>query len=69
MTADSDTCILILGGMIIMLICIIILILILAVKRDYIRRYRILATLFSMLGNAGMLLLILGLMQTFVSYL
>ena len=65
----SNDVILISSGMLIVFACAIILILIVMVKRDYVRRYRVLATLFSLLGHTGILLVVIGILQSFDSYL
>lgn len=61
--------ILLLSGIVIILISIAMLLFILAVKRNYIRSYRILAVVFSMIGDTGMLMVIIGICQSFGSSL
>lgn len=61
--------ILLLSGIVIILISIAMLLLILAVKRNHIRSYRILAVVFSMIGDTGMLMVIIGICQSFGSFL
>lgn len=61
--------ILLLSGIVIILISIAMLLFILAVKRNYIRSYRILAVVFSMIGDTGMLMVIIGICQSFGSFL
>lgn len=59
-----DDIMLILSGMFIIIICIIVLLILLSVRRARVRRYRVLAMLFSMIGDAGILLVFIGITQT-----
>ena len=65
----TNDIILFLAGFFIVFVCILTLLLIIAVKRDHVKRFRVLAVLFALLGYTGIVLVILGTIQPFVPYL